>query len=286
MNIELSKFNMTKIKEDKVVVFLGKRETGKSFLVKDLLYYHQDIPVGTIISGTEGANGYYSKMVPSIFIHGEYKEEVVVNYIKRQKIVIREMKHEMERRGYGHLTPREYFDRGLSTIDPRAFLILDDCLYDDSWTKNKQVRALFMNGRHYFNFFIITLQYALGIPPRLRTNVDYVFILRENITRNRKQIYEQYAGMFPTYEMFSQVMDQCTENFECIVIDNNSKSNKIEDQVYWYKAETHDNFKLGHPSFWEYHVDNFDPDFEREDEEFDPTQIKKKKGPLINVKKV
>ena len=36
-----------------------------------------------------------------------------------------------------------------SSIDPRAFLILDDCLYDSSWIKTKNVRALFMNGRHY-----------------------------------------------------------------------------------------------------------------------------------------
>ena len=56
MAMELQKFDMSKIEDDKVVVFVGKRETGKSFLVKDLLYYHQDLPVGTVISGTEGAN--------------------------------------------------------------------------------------------------------------------------------------------------------------------------------------------------------------------------------------
>ena len=37
--------------------------------------------------------------------------------------------------------------------------------------------------------------------------------------------------------MFFQVMDQCTENYECLVINNNAKSNKLEDQVFWYKAE-------------------------------------------------
>ena len=70
---------------------------------------------------------------------------------------------------------------------------------------------------------MITMQYALGIPPALRSNVDYVFILRENINSNRKRLYEHYAGMFPTYEIFSQVMDQCTSNYECLVIDNTYK---------------------------------------------------------------
>ena len=35
-----------------------------------------------------------------------------------------------------------------STIDPRAFVILDDCLYDQTWTRDKLMRLLFMNGRH------------------------------------------------------------------------------------------------------------------------------------------
>ena len=69
-----------------------------------------------------------------------------------------------------------------------------------------------MNGRHYFMLFVITMQFALGIPPNLRINIDYVFILRENYISNRKRLYEHYAGMFPTFEMFAQVMDQCTED--------------------------------------------------------------------------
>ena len=54
--LKLKRFDMKSIADDKVVVLIGKRETGKSFLVKDLLYYHRDIPIGCIISGTEGAN--------------------------------------------------------------------------------------------------------------------------------------------------------------------------------------------------------------------------------------
>lgn len=269
--LELKKFDMNSIPDDKVVVFIGKRETGKSFLVRDMLYYHQDIPVGTVISGTEGANSFYSKLMPGLFIHGEWNETIVNNYIKRQKKVVKEMnKH----KAYG----KE------SNIDPRAFFILDDCLYDNSWVKNKDIRALFMNGRHYKSMFIITMQYALGIPPNLRTNIDYVFILRENINSNRKRLYEQYAGMFPSLEVFNQVMDQCTENYECLVINNNAKSNNLSDQVFWYKADTHADFKICHPMFWKYHEENYSPDSDDE-EEYDLDSKRKKKGVLISVKK-
>ena len=115
---------------------------------------------------------------------------------------------------------------GKSSIDPRAFLILDDCLYDNSWIRDTNIRSLFMNGRHWKMLFIITMRYALGVPPNLRTNIDYVFILRENFVSNRKRLYEHYAGMFPSYDIFAQVMDACTENYECLVIHNNAKSNK------------------------------------------------------------
>ena len=124
---------------------------------------------------------------------------------------------------------------GYCNIDPRGFLILDDCLYDKSWIKDVSIRTLFMNGRHYHMMFIITMQYALGVPPSLRTNIDYVFILRENYVSNRKRLYENYAGMFPSFEIFCQVMDQCTEDYECLVIHNNAKSNKLEDQVFGIK---------------------------------------------------
>ena len=176
---------------------------------------------------------------------------------------------------------------GASQIDPRAVIILDDCLYDQSWTKDTNVRSLFMNGRHYKSMFIITMQYALGIPPNLRTNIDYVFILRENYVSNRKRLYEHYAGMFPTFDAFCQVMDQCTENFECLVINNNAKSNKLEDQVFWYKADKHDDFVIGAPELWEHHNNNYDFDQENDDEDnFDIVNVQSRKNkPIVNVKK-
>ena len=137
--------------------------------------------------------------------------------------------------------------------------------------------------RHWKVMLVITMQYPLGIPPTLRTNIDYVFILRENYIANRKRIYENYAGMFPTFEAFCQVMDQCTENYECLVINNNSKSNKLNDQVFYYKADNHNDFRLGSKEFWE--LSKGLPDEEQE-EQYDPTKNKKRgAGPRISVKK-
>ena len=206
MNLELSKFDMRSISfkpnENKgpVIVLIGRRDTGKSFLIQDLMYYHQDIPIGTVISGTEAGNNFFGEHVPKLFIHDQYNTAIIENILKRQKAVLKQMNKEIE-------TYKK------SSIDPRTFVVLDDCLYDNKWTKDIMMRLLFMNGRHWKIMLVITMQYPLGIPPNLRTNIDYVFILREPYIANRKRIYENYAGMFPTFESCTQVMDQCTENF-------------------------------------------------------------------------
>lgn len=246
MDVQLRKFDINDIKDDKVVVLIGKRETGKSFLCKDILYHHSDIPVGQVISGTEAANQFYGSYVPKLFIHDEYSPEIIANMLKRQRLMIDKK-------------------RSNESLDPRAFLILDDCLYDNTWVKDKNVRSMFMNGRHYKLLFMITMQYALGIPPNLRTNIDYIFILRENYVSNRKRLYEHYAGMFPNFDMFCQVMDQCTENFECLVINNNAKSNKLTDQVFWYKADKRPDFKIGSSEYWNYSQKNYTEENDQEE---------------------
>jgi hypothetical protein len=276
MTLELKKFDMKSISfkanetKGPVVVLIGRRDTGKSFLVRDLLFYHQDIPIGTVISGTEEGNGFYGKLVPKLFIHNEYNTAIIENILKRQRQVLKQIKKEME-------TYKK------SSIDARTFAILDDCLFDATWSRDKLMRLLFMNGRHWKVMLIITMQYPLGIPPTLRTNIDYVFILREPYIANRKRIYENYAGMFPTFESFCQVMDQCTENYECLVINNNSKSNKLQDQVFWYKADNHNDFKLGSKEFWELSKQVNSDD---EEEQYDPNNVKKRgSGPKISVRK-
>lgn len=281
MNFQIKKFNIETIRDrceidsrkSPMIVVIGKKDTGKSFLVKDILYHTQNaFPVGTVISGTEVANEFFQHMVPSKLIHDKYKPDIVMNTIKRQLAVKTHRNQDKHKNG------------GNSNVDPRAFLILDDCLYDSTWIREESTRYVFMNGRHIDLMTIITMQYPLGITPNLRTNVDFIFILRETMINNRKRIYDNYAGMFPTFEMFCQFMDQCTENYECLVICNGVSSNKLEDQVFWYKASEHPPFKLCDDSLW---IDNkpFSSAMLSADE-FDPMAIKKKNNsPWIHVKK-
>lgn len=280
MNFNIKKFNMNMIRERcdldsrkaPMIVLIGKRDTGKSFLVRDILANCREaFPIGTVISGSEVASPFFQDLVPSKLIHDKYNPQIVMNSIKRQMAVKQARNHEM--RGGGH-----------SNTDPRAFLILDDCLYDKTWMNEESTRYVFMNGRHIDLATLITMQYPLGVPPNLRTNIDFVFILRENVLGNRKRIYDNYAGMFPTFQMFCQFMDQCTENYECLVVCNGIQSNRLEDQVFWYKASEHHPFKMCDQSLW---IDNkpFSSSFLVQDE-YDPNKVRKKNSdPWVKVKK-
>ena len=61
------------------------------------------------------------------------------------------------------------------------------------------------------------------------------------------------------------------------------KSNKLQDQIFWYKAQNHGPFKLGSKEFWDISKNMNSDD---EEEVYDPANIKKKgQGPKIKVNK-
>ena len=84
------------IPQTSVIVMIGKRDTGKSFLTRDLLYNHKNIPAGMVISGTESANSFYGKHIPKVLIHGEYTPQLITNVIRRQKLLMKKVNHKFQ----------------------------------------------------------------------------------------------------------------------------------------------------------------------------------------------
>ena len=257
MTLRLKKFDPRSMSDDKVCLFIGKRGTGKSTLVTDIMYYKRNIPAGVVMSATEEGNHYYKKYVPDLFVHGQYDKSTIERVIESQKAKLNK---------YGRADP--------------VFVLLDDCMYDRSFMKDDCIRSLFMNGRHWKIFFLMTTQYCMDLPPGLRTNVDYVFCLRENVIQNREKLYKSFFGVFPSFHIFQQVMDSCTENYECLVLDNTSKSNNIEDCVFYYKARVMPPFRMGSEAWWQYHQKNYNPRYGTA-----PVRIQGKRGTTVQIKK-
>ena len=232
---EITKFNPKKIEERRTgagpptCVFIGKRGTGKSTLVADILYQCRKVPVGAVVSATEEGNHYYQQYVPEVFIHNEYSPELIESIVNRQKEMLKK-----------------------NAPNPDAFILLDDCMYDRRIMKDKNIKGVFFNGRHWKILFFLTMQYCMGIPPDFRTNIDYVFALRDNNIGNQKKLYAHYFGLFPTFEEFRNVMNSCTEGYDCLVLDNTARSNNIKDCVFWYRAQSNRVFKIGSKEIWKY----------------------------------
>jgi len=215
------KFNMESIPDFKKIVFIGKTNTGKSTLVLDYLYHHKDVPIVTVISPTDMYNKTFSPHVPALLIHDEYSSDVIKEIQKRQHNLLINI-----------ATIDEYKD-----VDPRITIVLDDCLADATeWTKDKNIIDMFFNGRHKKMTIILTMQFSIGIPPKLRANFQYVFLCRDNRVVEQKKLYNNYGSMFPSFDMFKQVHDKCTENYGALVINLESTSSKLEDTVFWYKS--------------------------------------------------
>ena len=69
-------------------------------------------------------------------------------------------------------------------------------LCSENWKKEKTIKSIFFNGRHYNILFILTMQYPLGITPELRSNIDYVFITHHHLDHSSNM------GMFPRAKIF------------------------------------------------------------------------------------
>ena len=216
------------------------RNTGKTTLITSLLYAKKHIfPVGMIMSGTEDSNGHYRKMFPSTFVYNKLVEDQVENFVKRQKIAKK------------HLP------------NPWAVLLLDDCTDDPKLFNKPLFQGLYKNGRHWKMWYILSLQYCMDVKPVIRTNIDGTFILREPSLKNRRALWENYAGIIPDFGMFCEIMDQITDDYTALYIHNATQSNRLEDCVFWYKApkDIPNGFRMGCPDFWLFHEQRYDPNY-------------------------
>jgi hypothetical protein len=251
LNLNLRRFSVSSMPDNATMICLGKRRTGKTTLVLDILHAKRRIPCGVVISGTEESNHTYKGIVPDLFIYSEYDPAVLERIMERQRKLINRMLAHPE-------TP----------TNPKVFMILDDVMYDRTIWKSEVIRKIFFNGRHFQVFFMATCQYLMDLPPAIRANLDYSFILREPVLNNRQKIHTYFCGIVPEFKAFCSILDATTADFECLVVDNTSRSTQITDVLFWYKAKIRDSSKwrVGADSFWTAHAQRYrEPTDEDED---------------------
>ena len=195
------------------IVIIGKPGTGKTTLITSLLYEKSHIfPSGMIVSGTEDSNHHYGQLFPPIFVFNKYSKPQVEDFVKRQKIAKKHLEN------------------------PWSVLLLDDCTDDPKIFNDPLFQGLYKNGRHYAMLFILSLQYCKDIKPVIRTNIDGTFILRESNLKNRRALWENYAGIIPDFKEFEKLMNQFTGDYTALYIKNDTTTNDWRECVFWFKA--------------------------------------------------
>lgn len=206
----------------------GKRGTGKTKLIIDLLAFFRHCSHAVVFCPTLEAEETYAQYVPKPFIYKKWSGEAVTRIYEAQ------------------------IKLGKQVKDYPLVIVFDDCLFDPKFARDLSTRTLYMNGRHA-NITVITAgQYMMDLPPAIRANTDYVFMLAENGRANRERLYKNFGGIFDKFGDFNDCLQQSTENYCAMVIDNKQLSHDVADVVSYYKAKLGLKFRVGHPSVWEF----------------------------------
>ena len=268
--LRIKKFNIKDMPDNVTIAMIAKRASGKSYLTREILFHKKDIPTAMAISKTEKLNKFYGEFIPDIFIYNNYGTAILNRLYSRQS----KMSEDNNTRK----------KEGKKIKDDRVILIMDDCMSSKgTWVKEEQVLELFFNGRHHHLSFILTMQYAIGIPPEMRSNFDFIFLLAEDFISNRKRLYDHYAGMFPSFDVFQQVFTQVTEDYGCMVINNRVHSTDVTKKVFWYKAKETPEFTMGSRKYKKFHKKNYDKNWNKKIEVFNINSMVNKKKNKMNL---
>jgi hypothetical protein len=230
MKITLKKFDFSTLPKDgRIILVIGRRGSGKSTLIEDIMYnlrHRFDFAIG--MSPTRSSIEMMERHMPDVMVFEEgFSKEQFQKMLSLSSIISRKGK----------------LRSGL--------LCMDDCNSDKDAFRSKNMRDAFMNGRHYGMNILWAMHYCMDILPDLRSQVDYVFVLKDNIRKNKERLYQNFFGMLDKVEDFMKIMDQCTENNECLILDNTTPNPDPKTCLFWYKAKrSQPEFRLGKPVFY------------------------------------
>lgn len=255
-SLKIKRFDPSNLKADRIWLVVGKRGTGKSTLIRDLLYHMRHyINCPVAMTPTEESMAAFEECMPESCVHTTFNPTTLERLIAHQR------------------------NRAKKRVPPRhILLVLDDMMFDKTVLKGQAIRDIFMNGRHLKVTFVNAMQYCMDMGPDLRSQCDYVFALRENIVSNRTKLWKYFFGGFENFDDFCNVFNQCTSNNECLVIDNTVKSNELQDMIFWYRANIDiPPYLLGDRKLWHAHYK-----FYRNEEEME--KIRQENAAVLNKK--
>lgn len=248
--IEYNKFDINLLPMDSIIYISGKRGSGRSSIVRELLKKQvmKYCSYGIVISPTEEIDPFYSKFIPKERIYKKFDETLIWNltnrYFMRNFLYncsqhVEFLEEEVEKHGPEELTKKiiNNITNEHETKKDHLFAVFDDCLCYSDWKKNIPLREFIINAKKYNVTVIIVSQHAEPIEPCIRSNFDYVFSLADDVQNNIRKLYKSFGGCFPTFEYFKTTYQELTEDYKSMVIVNKGVHENIQDKIFWFKVQ-------------------------------------------------
>lgn len=182
----IQEFNLSSIVPNSNILIIGKCGSGKTTLCNNILNsgYYKDITDGIIISPT---NEIYNN-------HNVYKyDKNIINTLM--------------------------FNQKHDQFNNNTFIVFDNC-FTSSYNLDDNFTNLIYTNKYHKISTIVTIQHLTVLPPHIRHNFDYYFLLKDELISNLKKIYSCYTNVFSDFNSFKNVYDLLTVNYGCMVIKN------------------------------------------------------------------
>jgi hypothetical protein len=221
---------------DGTCVLFGSRRTGKSWMIRYLLWQYRYMYRAVIVMTNTKQNKFWGQYVPFRFVHTPYDPFVIAQVLAMQEAVLAQ--NELNA------------DRPEAIINPYIALVLDDVVARNMH-HDEQLNRLFYEGRHSCISIFIATQYPKALPPGVRGNADLAVVFPQESLQEQDIIREQYFNFFESKDDWAITLMQYTRDHNCIVLNLTDKTVPQIQRIYTHKAEDPGPFVLGCKEFWE-----------------------------------
>lgn len=200
-----------------LVLILGKPASGKTFLIRDLVFRMKSfIDVVICFSGSTYDGGF--DYLDQRYVHSGLDE----NTLKKMMSVM-----------------KTFRDRNIN----RRFLLIFDDLQLELSKYSDTFLMLINNHRHLNADLIVSTQYSSNmarIAPNLRQNSNLGFIYYQPEAIGQENAYNSFAMGLKKQDFFKLLQKATSEKYHCLVVDKRN----IEHPFNQYIAQSHEKFKF------------------------------------------